>query len=210
VLYAGQVDAHPDWAFFSTIDGSDITDGFEIELEHVQYGSISPGERLRTERATIPLRVAGRIPEAFMPLKTQTEATDAQKRKAFLSFSESNTGRYCGYTSKSNCPIYLLDAASYPLQRLDKTISEALGTDNAWNTFIRVPEPLASKDDVGVEDKANAEQHSRPPAYEVPLETAFFNTSIGPSLLTDVNTRLQTTDALQNARLVGLYFSAHW
>jgi hypothetical protein len=208
VLYVGQVDAHPDWAFFSTIDGSDVTDGFEIELEPIQCASIGPRERLRTERATIPQRVAGRIPEAFMPLKTQTAATDAQKRKAFLSFSESNSGRYCGYTSKSNCPIYLLDSTSYPLQRLDKSIMEVLGTDNTWNTFINVPEPLVPTNDVGIEEMA--EMDSKPPAYEVPLESAFFNSSIGPSLLTDVNTRLQTSDALQNARLVGLYFSAHW
>ncbi|KAG7362661.1 thioredoxin-like protein [Nitzschia inconspicua] len=207
VLFAGQIDAHPDWAFFSTIEDSDTDGGFEIELEPVQYALDSPRERLRTERATIPTRVAGRIPEAFMPLKTQTEATETQKRTAFLSFLQSNIGRYCGYTSKSNCPIYLLDSASYPLQRMDKTMVEDIGKENTWNTFINIPEPLVPKDDAGIE---NTSQKIFMPNYEVPLDSSFFDSSIGPNLLTDVNTRVQTSDALQNTRLVGLYFSAHW
>lgn len=207
VLFAGQVDAQPDWAFFSTIDGSDIETGFEIELEPVEYSDGGSIEGLRTERATVPSRVAGRIPEAFMPLKTQIQATDTQKRMAFLSFLKSNFGRYCGYTSKVDCPIYLLDSTSYPLQRMDKTSVETMGKENIWNTFIIVPQPLVPQDDVGVE---NSSPKLSTPSYEIPVESTFFNSSIGPSLLTDVNTRLQTADALHNARLVGLYFSAHW
>lgn len=207
VMYAGQIDAHPDWSFFTTIDDSDVEGGFEIEIEPVQCTRDSSAERLRTEKATMPLRVAGRIPEAFMPFKTQIEATDSQKRTAFLSFLESNFGRYSGYTTKSNCPIYLLDATSYPLQRLDKSMIEVLGKDDVWNCFIKIPEPLVPSNDLGIEEAA---MKASAPTYEVPIEASFFNSSIGSNLLTDVNTRVQTSDALQNARLVGLYFSAHW
>lgn len=208
VLYIGQVEAQPDWTFCTTIDDSDV-EGYEIEIEPVQRdGTDSQIERLRTERATVPLRVAGRIPEAFMPLKTQTQATDEQKRKAFASFLESDkAGRFCGYTSKSDCPIYLLDSASYPLQRLDKTSAEVMGKEHTWNTIISVPEQLVPKDDFGLADPSKTASR---PSYEVPLEVGFFNSCFGPSLLTDVNTRVQTSDALVNTRLVGLYFSAHW
>ncbi|KAL3902807.1 MAG: hypothetical protein SGILL_010689, partial [Bacillariaceae sp.] len=195
----------PDWTFCSTIDDSDI-ENYEIEIEPVQKEDIVP-EKLRTERATVPLRVAGRLPEAFMPLRTQTEANDEQKRRAYTAFLGSNgASRYCGYTSKAHCPVYLLDSSSYPLQRLDKTSIEVMGKENAWNTFISIPEPLVPPDDSGV---AHATATSMP-SYEVPLETGFFNSAFGPNLLTDVNNRVQTSEALGNKRLVGLYFSAHW
>lgn len=161
VLFMGQVGSHPDWTFFSTIDDSDVGDGYEIEIEQpVQTGSRAPSQRLRTERATIPLRVAGRLPEAFMPLRTQTQASDEQKWEAFDSFLESHSGRYCGYTSKSSCPIYLLDSSSYPLQRMDKTIVKLVGKDNVWNTFLSLPEAIVPKDDFGLH--YNAAKTSKP------------------------------------------------
>jgi nucleoredoxin len=142
-----------------------------------------------------------------MPLRTQTESSDEQKRRAYTAFLESNLAdRYCGYTTKAHSPVYLLDSSSYPLQRLDKTIVEVMGKEKTWNTFVNVPEPLVPKDDVGLTDITAMSR----PSYEIPLETGFFNASFGPNLLTDVNNRVQTSVALANKRLVGLYFSAHW
>jgi hypothetical protein len=206
VLFIGQVDAHPDWTFCSTMEDSSVEAGYEIEIEPV-FAQESVN-RLRTEHASLPQRIAGRLPDAFMPLKKQLEANHSEKRNAFLAFFGSNPGRYCGYTSKTNCPVYLLDATSYPLQRIDATTLEVTGKENAWTTFINLPDPIVPKDDNGVQDRSASKALA--PSYEIPLESRFFKTSLGPNLLTDVNSRMETSDALLNARLIGLYFSAHW
>ena len=46
--------------------------------------------------------------------------------------------------------------------------------------------------------------------YDVPLESSFFNQSLGNQLIGQNNATLPTSEALHNARLIGLYFSAHW
>jgi hypothetical protein len=206
VLYLGQVDANPDWAFCSTIEDNGLVDGYEIELvpESDVAGKLQLS--LRTECGTLPSCVAARLPETFMPLSRQLKASDPEKRKAFLSFAESTSRRYCGYVSKVDCPIYLLDSTSYPLQQMDHITMDVLGRGNVWNTFLNLPQPLVSMDDDGLPDALE----SLAPAYEVPLEAQFFLNSLGPILYSDVNTKKSTTDALLNARLIGLYFSAHW
>lgn len=206
VLYLGQVDANPDWAFCSTMDDVDLIDGHEIELVLESDEAGKSPLRLRTERGTLPPTVSARLPESFMPLSKQLKASDSEKRKAFLSFTQATSRRYCGYVSKVDCPVYLLDSTSYPLQQIDHITMDVLGRENVWNTFLNLPESLVSKDDVGLPDSSE----SLPPAYEVPLDAQFFVTSLGPILQSDAITKKSTSDALHNARLVGLYFSAHW
>lgn len=203
VAFIGQVDAHPDWSFCSTLEDCP-SEGYEIIL---QVDPLRPPLKLRTERYTYPSKVACRLPESAMPLKTQLLATEEQKRLAFSSFIQSNSGRYSGYTTKPGVPLYLLDASSYPLSRIDGTTLEITTKENAWNTFHLLPPPLVPSDDEGIVWESKV---SGVPAYEVPLEIGFFNNSLGPQLLTNNTMRLPTSEALHNARLVGLYFSAHW
>jgi thiol-disulfide isomerase/thioredoxin len=165
--------------------------------------------QLRTEKQTLPHQVAGRLPESIMPLKTQLLATEEQKRLAFTSFCGPNHNRYCGYTTRSKAPVYLLNSTSYPFQRMDSTTVDVTSKENVWNTFHYLPTPLVPKDDKGILSAAAAS--SEMPKFDVPLEVNFFNNSLGSQLLMGQNnTLLHVSEALHNARLIGLYFSAHW
>jgi hypothetical protein len=202
VVFVGQVDAHPDWSFCTTVEDCS-KEGHEIVLRITE----AIGEKqLRTEKQTLPQRVAGRLPESVMPLKTQLLASDEQKRLAFTSFhkSSANTSRYSGYTTKRNAPVYLLDATSYPFHKMDPGTIEV--ADDVWNTFHFLPPALVPNGDSGILSSAQPAL----PKFDVPLEVDFFQSSLGTQLLGQNNARLQTPDALRNARLIGLYFSAHW
>lgn len=204
VLYIGQIDAHPDWAFCTTILDGKAAEGHEVELPS---SAPSAHYRLRTEHATVPHRVAGRLPDAFLPLNRQLQANDDEKRRAFLTFVEkAKPSRYSGYTTKTGSPVYLLNSTSYPLQSMDATTIETIGKGNVWNTFLSLPSPLVPEGDNGVVQSSG----TRRPIIDVPLEINFFNASLGPTLLSQDGTRLPTQNALVNARLIGLYFSAHW
>lgn len=53
------------------------------------------------------------------------------------------------------------------------------------------------------------------PKVDIPLETFFFTTLLGPNLLVNSTpgsapALVDTANALHNTRLVALYFSAHW
>ena len=137
LLYIGQVDAKPSWAQCATYSASS---GIHILLPHLEpKGPL----RLRTERDTVPRRVAWRLPESIMPLQTQLLATEEQKRTAFLRFTqqqESHSKQYVGYATKPNAPVYLLDARAYPFAH----------SEGGWNTFHFLPNPLVPEDDVGV------------------------------------------------------------
>mmetsp|Transcript_26122 Transcript_26122/g.61351 ORF Transcript_26122/g.61351 Transcript_26122/m.61351 type:complete len:1311 (-) Transcript_26122:939-4871(-) len=216
VIFAGQIDAHPDWAYCRTLKEAtknkkkDTMAKFEVEIvtEEMEYPPLRC--RLRTERSLFPQRIAGRLPEAFMPLNLQQgNATEKEKREAYLRFAESHGGRYCGYTTKKDSPVYLLDSTAYPLQHNEYVASDVLGSNNhTWNTFLELPEPLVATTDCGIND-ASADA-APTPTYDVPLDSDFFNSSLGPKLLSDVHVEVDTTDALNNARLIGLYFSAPW
>jgi peptide-N4-(N-acetyl-beta-glucosaminyl)asparagine amidase len=211
VLFVGQIDANPDWTVCTTLDDDTVINGYEIEIETENGGGRripSVSRRLRTERAFMPQRIAGRLPEAFMPLSQQVKADEKEKRKAYLKFTESHAGRYCGYTTKKHCPVYLLDSTSYPLQRIEPVAAEILEKENTWNTFLELPEPLVPNNDCGIDDAPPDTASS--PLYDVPLDSSFFNSSFGSNLLSNVNLKTDTADTLTNARLIGLYFSAHW
>ena len=219
VLFAGQVDSEPDWAFCESLEATinsqnnGLSDTYEVEIDAQNSGDevirIQDGYKLRTERALFPQRVAGRLPEAFMPFTRQVgSASEKEKREAYLKFAKSHGGRYCGYTTKKDSPVYLLDSTAYPLQ------SELIDTDmtgessHTWNTFLELPDPLVSSTDHGIEDVTNDGLST--PIYDVPLDSAVFSSLLGPNLLSNTSLREETSDTLTNARLIGLYFSAHW
>lgn len=218
VLFAGQIDAHPDWTFCNTLESingkkkRDSSDAYEVEIDAQGSGEETKGMlpccRLRTERSRFPQRIAGRLPEAFMSFaQQQGAATEKEKRDAYLKFAESHGGRYCGYTTKKDSPVYLLDSTAYPLQQLDSSARDLLAKDNhTWNTFLELPDPIVPSTDCGIDDAPAWSV----PKYDVPLDSGFFNSQLGPNLLSDVDSEKDTADALANSRLVGLYFSAHW
>jgi hypothetical protein len=199
VLYVGQVDAHPDWAFCSTLEECPA-EGHEVELA---VPTARSALKLRHEHRTMPQRIAGRLPEFAMPLNLQLLATEEQKRLAFASYCADRTSSYCGYTSKPQCPIYLLDGTSYPLERMDDAYAE---TEHLWNTFHYLPEALVPNEDQDALDAAALKD----PKYVVPLEVGFFVSTFGRQLLGQNHRRLPTARALRNTRLIGLYFASHW
>jgi peptide-N4-(N-acetyl-beta-glucosaminyl)asparagine amidase len=144
LLYLGQVGATPSWARCAAYSEESSSSGMHVLLRGVKPMA-SMLLRLRTERDTVPRRVAWRLPESVMPLQTQLLATEEQKRTAFLRFAEQNgeeghSGRHVGYATKPNAPVYLLDASAYPLAQMD----------GGWNTYHYLPDPLVPKDDVGI------------------------------------------------------------
>lgn len=221
VLFAGQIDAHPDWTFCKTLEvtnnnkNTDLSDdAYEVEIDAEDSEDERKGMhaecRLRTERSLFPQRIAGRLPEAFMPLTLQQgTATEREKREAYLRFAESHGGRYCGYTTKKDSPVYLLDSTAYPLQQIESSSADVSGNDNhTWNTFLELPEALVPSTDCGIDDAPASASSS--PIYSVPLDSGYFNNSLGPNLLSNVDLKKDTADTLTNTRLIGLYFSAHW
>ena len=213
VLFIGQVDVHPDWAFCSTLEGCPSPEGHEVILSVPSLSELRP-VRLRQESHTMPQRIAGRLPEFAMPLHTQLLATEEEKHRAFVSYVGGRTSSYCGYTSKPHCPIYLLDGTSYPLERIDDPYAE---TSNLWNTFHYLPEALVPPDQDMHKQKtttatsvADVSSLLKQPKYTVPLHANFFSTTFGRQLIGSRRRKLPTSRALRNSRLVGLYFASQW
>jgi thiol-disulfide isomerase/thioredoxin len=202
VLFIGQIQARPDWAYCASFEES--PNGFMIE------GALDPGAAeglsLRTERRTRPCCIVGRLGESSMPLQTQLLATEEQKRAAFLSLlKRENSWQYYGYTTKPGSPVYLLGESAYPFERVDSE------DDGSWNSFLLLPPPMVDEDDVGIVDPINA--GSNTPMFEVPVDANFFAQHVGSELLANYNgvaVRTSTAAVLGNAKLVAFYFSAHW
>ena len=218
IIFAGQIDAHPDWTLCKTVENTnsrkksrDVSSTYELEIDMAATtDGLHNDYKLRTERSLIPQRIAGRLPDAFMPLtQQQGSATEKEKREAYLKFAEFHGGHYCGYTTKKDSPVYLLDSTAYPLQQSTSQAGNISGSDNhTWNTFLKLPEPLVPNSDCGIDDVPSATKST--PSYTVPIDSGFFNSSLGPTLLSNVGLRKDTSETLSNARLIGLYFSAHW
>lgn len=139
LLYLGQVDANPSWTKLEHVSENEES-GFQVCFAATKP---KPSPKLRTERDTVPRRIACRLPESVMPLQTQLLASEEQKRVAFQRFSEQRDGhakKYIGYTTKANSPIYLIDSTAYPFSH----------SDCGWNTFHFLPQPLVPEDDVGI------------------------------------------------------------
>ena len=145
ILFLGQVGCQPAWskcASFGDEESSGET-AICVELSLVDHEA-ELQVKLRTERDTVPRRVACRLPETVMPLRTQLLATEEQKRAAFLRFAQQDDKkRYVGYCTKPKLPVYLLDASAYPFAQAE--------ADSGWNTFHFLPEPLVPEDDNGIE-----------------------------------------------------------
>lgn len=205
VVYVGQVDAHPDWSFCTTVDDCP-KEGHEIVLQLNKARNHGDEVKLllKTETTTAPRRVRGRVPDSVMPLNTQLMASPEQKKMAFESFPQRH--RYAGYTSKPNAPIYLLGSKAYPFQRLNP-VSIGMSSDDVWSTSHYLPSPLVPKSD---KEGSCSTSIIGLPSYDVPLDLNFFQSSVGTQLLAHGNTRLTISDALRNARLIAFYFSAHW
>mmetsp|Transcript_20864 Transcript_20864/g.51228 ORF Transcript_20864/g.51228 Transcript_20864/m.51228 type:complete len:1124 (+) Transcript_20864:1238-4609(+) len=204
VVYVGQVDAHPDWSFCTTIDDCP-KGGHEVVLQSIK--DLNEGNLksfLKTESKTAPRRVSGRLPDSIMPLKTQLMASGEQKKMAYESFPLRN--RYSGYTTKPNAPVYLLGSKAYPFQRLSP-LSVDKSNDDVWSTFHYLPSPLVPELD---KEAPGSGAKATLPSFDVPLDLSFFQSSVGAQLLANDNTRLTLSDALQNSRLIAFYFSAHW
>jgi len=183
----------PDWTRCTTYKMKECSELL------VEFCDSSRSEtKLRAEPKRVPNWILGRLPESVMPLQTQLLATDAQKRVAFLSYAETNPS-VLGYTTKNNCPVYLMNNSSFPF----------LETPGDWATFHFLPEILVPEcNDAAADPTTNA------PNFDVPLEENFFSVLLGPSLLLKTNgsetATLPILDALRHTRLIGLYFSAHW
>lgn len=201
ILFIGQVRVRAEWAICQSFSGASL--GIELKPQDPSFSVDRSALQLKTYRHTRPAAIIGRLDERTMPLATQLLATHEQKRLAFLSWSESK--KYSGYVTKAGAPIYLLGPESYPLEHVP---------EEEWGTFLWLPSPLVSKHDCGiVEASATAGKRSTP-SFDVPLEASFFNTHLGSQLLvteaSGAKVTVDTVAALSNARLIGLYFSAHW
>lgn len=210
VLFIGQVQAHPDWAYCSSFEASPNGFGIQGTVDSDPgTGTGANGLRLRTERRTRPSCITGRLPESIMPLQTQLLATEEQKRAAFLALLErkNSSRQYFGYTTKPGSPIYLLGESAYPFER-DDTEDD----DNSWNSFLVLPSSLVDEHDIGIVEPTGKDGSNNTPQFEVPLDTTFFVKHLGSELLakySGATVRSSTAAVLGNTKLIAFYFSAH-
>ena len=189
VLFLGRRGAPPAWTACSS--HAERPDGAAVVFCSTPRGPTD----LRAEPYTVPRRVTGRLPEAVLPLQTQLQANEQQKRAAFLAYAK-DSARITGYVTKPSAPVYLTDNSSFPFRE----------TPGEWTTHHYLPQVLVPSD--GNENKTQV------PSFDLPLEESFFQTLLGPTLLSKLGVGssvvFPTTETLKHTRLVGLYFSAHW
>ena len=189
VLFIGQVAWKPDWTCGGTFES--CSSGL-----HLAAGFLAPRSfGWKTLDGVVPASVAGRLPENVMPLATQLMASLDQKRAAFASFAatDASSGVF-GFSTKEGGPVYLLDETAYPVHSLAYSTGE-------WHTCLMFPSAMAPEglvEDVG-------------PEWSIPVDVSFFQQQLGDQLLKQAHgTPMPTSSVLENARLIGLYFSAHW
>lgn len=98
---------------------------------------------LRCEENTVPSSVSTRLPDIAMPFASQLNATIDAKKKAFLTFVNSEESKqyqyqaapFVGFCTKPDLPIYLITHLAYPFQQ---------NTGTGWKTFHFVPDSLQS------------------------------------------------------------------
>lgn len=193
-LFFGQVMRKPSWATCIIVDDSK-DENSEYVFSCAQ--KINPGDRsMRTLRRCRPSKVQQRLPEEVMPLQTQKLATFSQKHIAVERYLSENNGPCYGYTTKQGGPVYLFGANAYPFEAK---------TNEEWNSFVLLPSVFVKDSDQGIEER----QKDRKLAFEVPVDASKFE-QLGSYILQSPHDGLAVAEALQNCRLVGLYFSAHW
>ena len=207
VLFIGQLHHHPEWAIFKSAPSSAVL-AVNVTIKTL-FSPEHSNLKLRVERSTAPRLVSCRLPEASMPLGTQLLANEQQKRQAFVAFMESeeaNKHLYSGYTTRDGVPVYLLTpTSSFPFQRCGDT-----GSD--WTTHHYLPEALVpEKNAKYLSEDTNS---SLVPSFDIPTDVDFFGNLLGPSLLSKDSagnvSSVETATALNNSRLIALYFSASW
>ena len=87
--------------------------------------------------------------------------------------------------------------------------------NSSWTTYHYLPDGLVSDDDVIINDSGTKTTKSNDLAlYDIPIAEEYLMGLLGSELLVKTRTSspslTNTTIALENARLVALYFSAHW
>ena len=212
-LFLGQLGFHPKWATCTSSDGEQC-----IKVSLQLDSSIIPKMKLRSETNSVPSVVSYRLPETTMPLKTQLEATNYQKRLAFNTFMDKTTENtsIIGYSTRPNAPVYVLDSQSFPFQRAEQNINSGgiNNNDTSWVTYHYLPEELVSDDDIVEEDKTSASAYTVP-KFDIPIADDYFLSLLGNQLLakhsiSSTPTLMKKSSALANTRLVALYFSASW
>ena len=203
IFFVGQLNLHAKWASYST-------ECIKVSLQP-NYKRLS--SRLRTETNTVPAAISGRLPETVMTLKTQLTASDYQKRVAFFSFIENGETDTIGYTTRAEAPVYLIDKQSFPF-RSDGQTHHTSANHTGWTTYHYLPDALVPDDDVIEEETVTSIKRNATPKFDVPIADDYFIGLLGNQLLvkngTSTPTLMDTSSALANTRLVGLYFSASW
>lgn len=183
MMFLGQKDAAPDWAFCASF--RECPSGYRVTMKGPRR-DVS----LKTLRHMQPTGIMGRVSGDW------TNATESEKRQAFLSCKNLKSSGYC---TKPGMPIYLLSESAYPLQPVK---DEEAG----WNTFLWWPTPMVPESDHGI---VESPAMNSSPVFQVPLNLGFFEGLLGSTLQTSFGIKT-TGEALENKRLVGLYFSAAW
>jgi hypothetical protein len=96
IMFIGQVGYNPQWA--TCINTNDALKTVNVSIQLNISSSLQL--ELRSEPNVTPRTVSTRLPESIMPLKTQMEATEYQKRVAFQSFiTAQSESSVVGYVS---------------------------------------------------------------------------------------------------------------
>jgi peptide-N4-(N-acetyl-beta-glucosaminyl)asparagine amidase len=207
VQFVGQVRMKAEWSTCRSF--SEAPFGIEVKLSVPVSTPLTDSQvqrlRLKTYRGIRPRVVTRRLEDRIMPLAAQLTATHGEKRAAFLSWIDARAS-CAGYVTRPGAPVYLLGQASYPLERVSDNSEEG-----EWSTFLWLPEPLVSGDDVGIAEVESISGNVKAAtAYDVPLDTEFFTSRLGNEIMVKDGSLVDTAVALKNAKLIALYFSADW
>ena len=118
-------------------------------------------------------------------------------------------------TTRPEAPVYLIDNDSFPMRHAGGTALDRGPNNSSWTTYHYLPDALVSDEDVINNDSESKSTKSNNLAlYDIPIAEEYFVGLLGSELLVKNGTSspslTNTSIALENTRLVALYFSAHW
>lgn len=114
-------------------------------------------------------------------------------------------------TTRPETPVYLIGNKSFPIRSAGGSAADT-GSNNAnWTTYHYLPEALVADDDVITNGIGKASSKSSNPAmFDIPVADDYFMGLLGGEILTKTGTSspsvTNTVDAIENTRLVALYF----
>ena len=198
MMFLGQVDSRPSWA---KCERNAMLKPYQVEIDDTaKHSSDTESDSIcwAELKETRPASIAGRLP------------TDC---KSFTDFLDAEDDNVLGFTKmnplggQDHRSVYLLNESAYPFEY-----------DPNWSTFVRLPKAIVPSArrvlDIGsfVKLPDTTDRSSTSAAWQVPVDIDFFHSSIGTELILprESNKHVSTVDVLENKRLVGLYFSAHW